>query len=880
MKILNLFIFIFACPLLLFSQTKLTGTVNDSVTQKPISRTSILLYPLGESSILSYTITDKNGIFELKFDDNTDSLTLKASSLGYKDFVKNISVNDQEINIFLAHKVESLEEVFIKNPPIKKRNNTLVYNANDFKSDKDRSIADAMRKMPGIEISSTGEIKYLGEPINKFYVNNMDMMEGKYSMISNNLNIDDVRSVEILENHQPLKVLDSVVPSDRAAINLKLKNKYTWSGHFTAGAGATPGLWYGKFSPMVFTNKFQSLVSYQTNNTGTNVKNDFTEFSISSFRYNQTTNNRKNWLGLANISSPPFSLKRWFDNESHALSANALFKNEKDYEFKVNASYINDYSKKNGGKRSTYKLPEGDLIIDNKTEQSSRDESLNAGFSIERNRNKDFIKEKFNFSKKWDRGTALIFENKNPQNQDLNTSYINIRNDFELITPLFSNQMVTFDSHVGYNESPQSLEISPGVFSEVLSSGDSISQVNQNLFHKRFYAKHSIDITKKINKFSLSMRPGIDFETQDMSSQILKNSIEKPKAKFRNNMTWRKLSGYFNLNINYKSDNLNAVLKLPFAIKRYEIIDKINEEKKAKNPFTVNPSFWTEYKFLNFWSISLNLRYHENFGPLNNIYSGYLLTDYRNLRRQNFSISKTQSKIVSFGVKYRNPISNWFAHLNLSHSSNKKNQILNSITQANGATVIESLNQTNKSNKNSVNLSISKTFSPIQTTFKLDSYYSNTKNNMLFNEELIKNTTNSWVNNLNLSSDFADWITAEYDGSISLSSIKNKIQNTQKIKQLNNKIGLYFYFLGDHTLNLSGEWMKSKLGKTSRSDLFGDIMYRFTLSEKRKIDIELSLINIFNTDTYQNLSVDNYTITESHFNLRQRQFLITLRFPL
>lgn len=880
MKNLFLFLVILGSPLLVFSQTKFTGTVIDSVSQQPVSGTSIVIRPVDKSTILSYTITDQNGYFELIFDDDKDSLTLKASSLGYKNFVKNIPVEDQKINIPLVQKVETLEEVFIKNPPIKKRGDTLLYDPAAFKSNKDRSIADAMRKMPGIEINSTGEIEYLGEPINKFYVGGMDMMEGKYSMVSNNLNVEDVRSVEVLENHQPLKVLDSVVPSDRAAINIKLKNKFTWSGHLAAGGGATPGLWYGQFSPMLFTDNFQSLVSYQTNNAGIDVKNDFTEFSVSSFRYNRSSNHKKDWLHLANLSSPPFSQKRWLDNASHALSANALFKGEKDFEFKVNVSYINDYSKKNGGKKTTYKLPEGDLDVNNKTEQSTRDESLDAGFSIERNRNKDFIKEKFKFSKKWDRGTALISENQTPQNQGLNTSYINIKNDFELITPLFGEQMATFDSHIGYNESPQNLEISPGVFSEVLSPGDSLSQVNQDLFHKRFYAKHSLDITKKLGQFSISMRPGMNFKTQNMTSQISLNNTKHSESKFENDMTWRELSGYINLGLNYKSDNLRAVLKLPFAITRYEIDDKIRSKKETKNPFTLNPSLWTEYKFRDFWSISANLQYHKKFGPLNQMYNGYLLSSYRSLKRQDISLMETQSKFASFGIKYRNPISSWFARLNFSHSTNKKNQILSTLTQANGATVVEALNQTNKSDRNSVRLSVSKTIFPIQTTFKIKSRYSNTKNNMLFNEDLVRNTISSWRNSLNLSSDFTDWITVEYDGSITFSATKNKIQNTQKIRQQTNKIGLYFYFLGNHTLNLSGEWIKSKLGQTSRSDLFGDLMYRFTLSEKRKIDIEFSLINIFNKDTYQNLSVDNYTITESYFYLRPRQFLVSLRFPL
>lgn len=46
-------------------------------------------------------------------------------------------------------------------------------------------------------------------------------------------------AVEVMENHQPMQVLSGISFSDKAAINLKLKNKAkaTWTFHGDAGGG-------------------------------------------------------------------------------------------------------------------------------------------------------------------------------------------------------------------------------------------------------------------------------------------------------------------------------------------------------------------------------------------------------------------------------------------------------------------------------------------------------------------------------------------------------------------------------------------------------------------------------------------------------------------
>src|SRR5699024_11293670 len=108
------------------------------------------------------------------FNTKHDSLQLKVSYLGYKTLEKKILAKSQDLNISLEPVSETLEEVFLRRPPITQRGDTLIFDPEAFKSGKDRSIQDVLRKMPGVEISTDGEIQYEGKPTNKFCAEGLD----------------------------------------------------------------------------------------------------------------------------------------------------------------------------------------------------------------------------------------------------------------------------------------------------------------------------------------------------------------------------------------------------------------------------------------------------------------------------------------------------------------------------------------------------------------------------------------------------------------------------------------------------------------------------------------------------------------------------------
>ena len=80
------------------------------------------------------------------------------------------------------------------------------------------------------------------------------------------------KKVEIMENHQPVKILQNKVASENAAINVKLKNSVTMTGRGEASLGVAPSLWNLKLSPMLFTPKVQWVLNYKTNNIGDQVE--------------------------------------------------------------------------------------------------------------------------------------------------------------------------------------------------------------------------------------------------------------------------------------------------------------------------------------------------------------------------------------------------------------------------------------------------------------------------------------------------------------------------------------------------------------------------------------------------------------------------------
>ena len=158
---------------LTYAQTTISGKLLDK-DNKPIASVSVLYKKVGSAVILGFTRSDHDGLFKLHVKNvDQDSLQLDFQHLNYAQ--KSVTVVNRKANYAyqLLEQARQIQEVKVANMPIYKRKDTINYDVAAFTSNKDRVIADIIKKLPGIEMIGD-QILYQGKPIQKYMVNNLD----------------------------------------------------------------------------------------------------------------------------------------------------------------------------------------------------------------------------------------------------------------------------------------------------------------------------------------------------------------------------------------------------------------------------------------------------------------------------------------------------------------------------------------------------------------------------------------------------------------------------------------------------------------------------------------------------------------------------------
>lgn len=239
-KYLSLLLF-FSTGVNLFAQTVITGSVKDP-SGTPVQDLYVIASNPVSKAVVGFAATGYNGDYTLTYTSELDSIQIRTSRLDYAGTTIVILNKNGHIDLVVHPQATNLDEIVIRPEAVQRRGDTLNFFVQRFASILDRSIGDVIKNLPGVEVMSSGQINYQGRPINEFMVEGLDLMGGRYGGVVNNLSYDDVSTIQILENHEPIRAKRDISSSDRAAINLKLKedsrNKYLLS--LSLGLGGFP----------------------------------------------------------------------------------------------------------------------------------------------------------------------------------------------------------------------------------------------------------------------------------------------------------------------------------------------------------------------------------------------------------------------------------------------------------------------------------------------------------------------------------------------------------------------------------------------------------------------------------------------------------------
>ncbi|SED13324.1 CarboxypepD_reg-like domain-containing protein [Tenacibaculum sp. MAR_2009_124] len=255
------------------AQVTMKGIVKDSIGT-PLEMANVIAINKQTKKLDSYGFTDSHGNYKLNLKKNT-SYAVKVSYIGKKTSQIEIITKEESVtrDIELLSD-DALDEVNITyKMPVTVKGDTIVYDADSFKSGTEKKLGDVLQKLPGVEVNDDGEIEVEGKTVKKVMVEGKDFFDGDSKLATKNIPADAIDKVEVLKNHSEVRQLSSVTDNeDNVVINLKLKEgkKNFWFGEVTAGVGiatedkrylAHPKLFY--YSP-----KYSLNIITDVNNIG------------------------------------------------------------------------------------------------------------------------------------------------------------------------------------------------------------------------------------------------------------------------------------------------------------------------------------------------------------------------------------------------------------------------------------------------------------------------------------------------------------------------------------------------------------------------------------------------------------------------------------
>ncbi len=126
--------------------------------------------------------------------------------------------------IALISKINALREVIIKTGSIRIKGDTTSYRASDFKVSANANVEELLKKLPGIQVDKNGEIKAMGETVEKVLVDGEEFFGDDPGMAVKNLRADAVKEVQVFDKKSDQAEFTGIDDGDtKKTINLKLK---------------------------------------------------------------------------------------------------------------------------------------------------------------------------------------------------------------------------------------------------------------------------------------------------------------------------------------------------------------------------------------------------------------------------------------------------------------------------------------------------------------------------------------------------------------------------------------------------------------------------------------------------------------------------------
>ncbi len=816
------------------------GTVHDA-SGKPLPGANVVLYSDG-GKLLAYTVVGQDGHFSLKR--LPEAVRLTVSFMGYRAVSVPVGEFKNGQDIVLTESAFQLREVVAKPERISQRGDTLTYSVANFKQAQDRSIADVIAKMPGLEVKPDGSIEYQGEAINTFYIEGLDLMGGQYAVASNNIPADKVQDVQVLEHHQQVKSLRGVSFSEQAALNIVLKEdaRSVWTGLADLGvgvAGRGEGVTYdNRLMGMQFNKRFQTLMMYKNNNTGADIGHEVQDIADLNGYQAET-----GLVSLMELGGPDFDAQRYTFNHSHLLAGNWLWKTGRDADLRIQASGFLDREEQRSASSLTYLIIDGTPVVTEDYRLTNRRKELKGEVCYTLNADRTYLRSSTRVYADWDAGEGTMHCNdrdvplrvkpyKRVVSEDLSLSRTTARGD---VWQLYSSTGCTF---------------LPG---QLLTLNGQTQRLDLNLFSTHSEAAFH----KRLGRHFLNNTLGFDYRRQAVNGAV-----------------WQLAQPYWepSTQLRFGRHRLEGGVKVSYVRQRYE--------GTSVGSVWAEPSLRWEWKLSPQSELSLNYRLSATPREGTSLVTGPLFTSYRNQYAGSGQLGERFSHILLGRYQYRHPVTGLFFHLRPMYVRSSGNVLYESRLEQD-VYVQQATRRTYRADTYSLGTRLSKTFFWGRTTVGLNGSFQSTGYAYLSSGQVREARVDGYAVSVDYSFRPAGWLSVEGKSGAAVTARKELGEGASASPV--SRVVDWSHRADFHLLPAAG-WMLSwdnELYHSSEPGFGLNYFCNLALSYRTK-RWELSLLanNVAGTAEYRrrvvSSTLQSYTLTY----LRPREFLLQFSIDL
>ena len=224
------------------------ATVLDSLTNEPVAFASVYVIPAKDTTITNFTLTDTLGVARLE-EVPYGNYVFHVEMMGYKPFVKERYFRNEEVDMGTIrmqvdeHFLQAATVTDVGNPIVVKKD-TVEFNASSFRVGANAMLKDLLKRMPGMEITEDGKVKFNGEEIDKLTVGGRTFFFNDQSTALNNLPAAVVDKVRVIDRESEQTRASGIQDGNREKVlDVGLKKEYEkgWFGNVGLKGGATAG---------------------------------------------------------------------------------------------------------------------------------------------------------------------------------------------------------------------------------------------------------------------------------------------------------------------------------------------------------------------------------------------------------------------------------------------------------------------------------------------------------------------------------------------------------------------------------------------------------------------------------------------------------------